>query len=503
MDLTDSGLEAQFTLERSKTGIVEEPPFRILVLGDWSGDGKREPLAERRPKEIDRDNFDDVLRRFGTALDLEMDGGGSLHLEFNELDDFHPDQIFRNVSILGELRELRKRLNSEDTFYSAAREVRERFDAREPADHRQVEGSSTEAVGEPADDLLDAILMKPSGGGAAPKTKASGELETLVADLVRPHLVSVDESERSGYVSAVDKATSALMRSILHNKRFQELESAWRGLYFLVRRSETSTDLKLYLLDITKDELTDNLRSANSLAETVLYRHLIKDAVETPGAEPWALTLGNYSFSPDVDDVATLMRVSKIAAVANAPFISHMRPDVLGVHSLAEDPDPSQWKISPDNNAAKLWSALCDQTESVYLGMTIPRFLSRLPYGADTDPLETFSFEEFVDAPVHDHYVWSNSAFITGQLLAASYSAYGWEMGRNLLQDAEGLPTHIYKEGTETVFKPCGEVLLTDNAVNVLMDRGLMPLVSYKNTDKVKLAQFQSIAGTALKGMWS
>lgn len=499
MQTIDSGLEALFTLESSKTGIIEEPPFRILVLGDWSGDGLKSSISSRKPIQIDRDNFDEILSKLHVRSLLDLDGS-ELELEFNELDDFHPDQIFRRVPLFSELRDLRKRLTSEDTFYAAAREVREKFG---------IERETTEQVEQPseerpqADDLLGAILEKPAGGATVPKPKASSELGSLIADLVRPHLVSVNDTERTKYVAAIDQATSGLMRSIIHNRTFQELEAAWRGLYFLVRRTETSADLKLYILDLSKEELADDLRSGDSLTNTVLYEHLVHEAAEAPGGEPWALTIGNYGFSADLDDIASLIRISKIAAAANAPFISHMRPDVLGIHSLDQNTDPSTWNVPEDSSAAKLWSAICNQSESVYLGMTIPRFLVRLPYGADTDPLETFMFEEFVDAPVHDQYVWSNAIFIAAQLLAASYSEGGWEMGRRLLQDLDGLPVHVYKEGTETVFKPCSEVLLSDKAVNALLKKGLMPLVSYKNTDKVKLAQFQSIAGTVLKGRWT
>ena len=135
--------------------------------------------------------------------------------------------------------------------------------------------------------------------------------------------------------------------------------------------------------------------------------------------------------------------------------------------------------------------------------MTIPRFLIRLPYGADTEPLETFNFEEFAYTPVHDQYCWANTAFIATQLLAESFSSYGWDMGRALKQDVEDLPVHVYKDGSETVYKPCAEVLLTEDACNKLMNHGLMPLVSFKNTDRVKLARIQSIADTKLKGRWN
>ena len=495
MPISSEDLETAVTLESSRTGIVEEPPFRILVVGDWSGSGEKRDLDERKPIEIDRDEFDDVFAKLGVAVELDFPDGTIIPLEFSELDDLHPDAIFRKVPMFSELRELRKRLKDENSFYSAAREVRDRFNIR-----REPESAPVEAETPPAEDLLGAILSKPSGGAPAPKPRTSSDLGNLISDLVRPHLVSVDENEQAGMLRAVDEATSGLMRTILHHRKFQELEASWRGLYFLVRRTETSTDLKIYLLNVSIEELADNLKAASNLDETILYRHLIKDAYD---ADPWAVVLGNYAFMPNVDDVATLMRISKISATANAPFISHMRPEVVGVHSLAEKSNVRDWDLSGESDAGKLWSALCGQTDSQYLGMAIPRFLGRLPYGSDTEPLETFSFEEFDGTPVHDQYVWSNTAFIAAQLLAESYSAYGWEMGRALKQDVEGLPMHIYKEETETVFKPCGEVLLTEDACNKLMEHGLMPLVSYKNTDRVRLARFQSIADTALKGMWS
>jgi type VI secretion system protein ImpC len=496
MPISSDDLDTAVTLESSKTGIVEEPPFRILVVGDWSADGEKRDLDERKPIEIDRDEFDDVLARLNVKLELDFEDGAILPLEFSDLDDFHPDAIFRKVPMFMELRDLRKRLKNEDSFYSAAREVRQRFNI-ERSQEVEPAGDAEEA---PAEDLLGAILSKPSGGAPAPKPRTSSDLGNLISDLVRPHLVSVDENEQSGLLRAVDEATSGLMRTILHHRKFQELEAAWRGLYFLVRRTETSTDLKIYILDVSKDELAADLKAAGNLEESVLYRYLVKDAYDS---DPWAVVAGNFAFMPDVDDIATLMRISKVVSVAKVPFISHMRPDVLGVHSLFEKSDVRDWELSADSNAGKLWAALCDQTDSAYLGMTIPRFLSRLPYGADTDPLETFNFEEFAEVPIHDQYCWSNTAFIATQLLAESYSSYGWEMGRALKQDVEDLPVHIYRDGTETVYKPCAEVLLTEDGCNKLMIHGLMPLISFKNTDRVKLARFQSIADTKLRGRWS
>lgn len=502
MPITDIGMEAEFTLESERTGVIDEPPFHILALGDWSGSGEKRPLSDRRPIEIDRDNIDEVIARLKTHVDLNFDDGSSLSLDFRSLDDFHPDEIFRRVPLFSQLRDLRRRLKSEDTFNAAAREVREMFGTQKTETAPVVSESSSE---EPADSLLDAILAKPSGGAAAPKPGVSGELGSLVKDLVRPHLVSVDENEQSTLVSAVDAATSAVMRQILHHRDFQAMEAAWRGLFFFVRRTETSPDLKIFLLDISKDELIDDLKTAEALSATRLYEVAVRDAVETPGGNPWALICANYAFAPDVDDVAALMRLSKIAAAAKAPVVSHMRPDVLGVHSLAEHSDPVEWKTPPETDAGKLWVALRGQPESNFVGMTIPRFLSRLPYGKETDPLEAFSFEEFENEPVHDAYLWSNGCFAVSMLYAQSYTAYGWEMGQRLIQDIEGLPVHVYESDSETIFKPCAEIQMTDKGVLKLMEYGLMPLVSYRATDRIKLARFQSIADpdTGLHGQWN
>ncbi len=501
IDLNDTGLESSVSFGNVSGGVIEEPPFHILALGNWSGDAERRDFSGRRPIEIDRDNFDEVVARLKTSVVLDFDDGSELVLEFSSLDDFNPDEIFRRVDMFAQLRSLRKRLNSSDTFNAAAYDAKQLFGLK----REDVEPVAAAVDDEPAaDNLLDAILLQPEGGAAAPKRKLSGELGSLVSELVRPHLVTVDEQQQSSLVSLVDAATSGLMRKILHHRKFQALEAAWRGLFFLVRRADTSTELKIWVLDVSKEELAADLKSAESLSSTHLFKVLVSETVETQDAEPWSLILGDFAFAPIVDDVAALMRISKIAAAAGAPFISHMRPDVLGVHSLHENSDPAKWNTAGDSDAAKLWAALSGQAESQYLGMTIPRFITRLPYGSDTEPLDTFSFEEFESVSEHDNYLWSNGCFAVGQLLAESFANYGWEMKDRLAQDIDGLPLHVYKQDGETVYKPCAEVTMTDLGVNKLIAAGLMPLVSYRGTDRIKLAMYQSIAngGGKLLGRW-
>jgi len=306
---SERDFEAKFTMEGERGGVVDEPPFRILVTGDFSGDAEKRAVTSRSPIEIDRVNFDQGMARLGTSLDLDLQDQ-TIKLRFTELEDFHPDRIFEQVPLFADLKDVRRRLKNEDTFHEAAREVRSWFPP--PA----VEKEETSAVidnagGEEPQDLLGQILAQP-GGGAVPKpsrSKEAQELNSLLSELVRPYLVRVDEDERAPLISAVDGATSELMRKILHNHKFQALEAAWRGLFLLVRKTETDTDLSIHLLDLGKDELAEDLRSASSLTETALYKVLIEDAIETPGGELWSLIVGGYDFLPNIDDMATLARI--------------------------------------------------------------------------------------------------------------------------------------------------------------------------------------------------
>jgi type VI secretion system protein ImpC len=498
IDLNNTGLEAEFKFGSETGGVVDEPPFHILALGNWSGDAEKRALSSRSPIEIDRDNFDEVMERLATKAVLDFEDGSTIDLEFKSLDDFHPDQIFRSVAMFDQLRTLRKKLNNSDTFNSAAFEARQLFGLK----REDVAPAAVAETEEPADNLLDAILTKPEGGAAAPKRKLSGELGSLISELVRPHIVAVDEQQQSSLVALVDTATSELMRKILHHRRFQALEASWRGLFFLVRRTDTSTELKIWIFDASKDELATDLKDAESLASTQLYKTLVHEAVELEGAEPWSLVIGDYSFAANVEDVAALMRISKLSAAAGAPFVSHMRPDVLGIHSLFEHPDPKDWNAENPSNEAKLWAALRGQPESQFLGMTTPRFIGRLPYGSDWEPLDTFTFEEFDSGGEHDNYLWSNGGFAAAMLLAQSFAEYGWEMNGRLHQDISGLPLYFYKDDGQKTYKPCAEIPMTEIGVNTLVDAGFMPLVSYKDTDRVKLAMFQSITGSALMGRW-
>ncbi len=486
--------ESNVTLESERSGVIEDVPFRILVIGDWSGDGSIGLPA--RPIEIDRDNFSDVMGRFGVSLDLDV-RDTSLRITFESIDDFHPDRLFERLDEFSELRELRVSLLDSDSYEQAAARVR-----AWSAGLQGVVDSEQDAVPAMSEsgtaDLLDAILSGGKNTAAARGAEPASPVSELVRELVRPHILRIDEGEQTELLAAVDLAISDLMREILHDRRFQALEASWRGLYFLVRRADTNSELKISVIDTSKEELLGDLRSVNDLRDSALHRALAADDVE------WAVLAGNYAFQPTSNDVAGLIRLSRIAESFDAPFISHMRPEVIGVHSLAGHTEAREWSLSTDSDEGKLWAALRGLPESRYLGLAIPRFLARVPYGIESDALETFEFEEFTGQPEHDDYVWANPAFAVTLLLAQSFSNSGWDLGTAFAQDLENMPIHIYKHNEDTIYQPCAEVQLTQDACEKLMEFGLIPLISYKNSDLVKVGRFQSITDpvTGLQGKW-
>ncbi|QQS40123.1 MAG: type VI secretion system contractile sheath large subunit [Acidobacteriota bacterium] len=512
---TETDFEAQVSMETEAVPVPEDPPFHILFAGDYTGRANSlgasdEKLPVPVPIEIDRDNFEEVMGHSNVSLRIEPggEGTGAVTLRFRGLDDFHPDSIFRTVPLFSDLRDLRKRLLDPAEYDAAAREVRSWVDDEaysEPEAPREAAKAAPEQTVE-GGDLLDDILgsAKRDADSYATQTTDKTELSRLVRELVKPHLVKTDEAEQAKLVAVIDGMTSDLMRKIVHHPEFKSLEAAWRGLYLVVRRVETASDLKLFLYDLSKEELTRDLKAVDDLTDSQYFRVAVKDAMESTRVESWALICGNYDFELNVEDTATLIRLAKISNVINAPFVSHIRPQMLGIESLAAHPTPADWDLAEDSEAGKLWAMLRTVPEAVNLGLAIPRFLVRLPYGEDTEPAEAFDFEELTEEGKHDQYLWANPSFVCGLVLAWGYRAFGWEIRGRYQLNVDGLPTHVYSEDGETKTKPCGEIAMTHEACDALLEQGLIPIISFKDTDRVRLGGVQSIAFPAkdLNGRW-
>jgi type VI secretion system protein ImpC len=269
----------------------------------------------------------------------------------------------------------------------------------------------------------------------------------------------------------------------------------------LVRQVETGPQLKIYLIDISKQELAADLMSSNDLSKSGAFRLLVEKAVDTPGADPWSVVAGNFKFGSGTEDTQLLAKLAAVAQRAGAAWLGEADPSLLGCSSLEAAPHPHDWS---ESNAQDSWKQLRLRPESGSLALALPRFLLRLPYGQETSPLESFEFEEFPGHPSHSGYLWGNSAFAVALLLGQSFSEAGWEMRLGSVSQIENLPLHTYRVEGDAHLKPCAEVLLTEEAVERILDHGLIPLVSYKGRDSVRVGRFQSIAepNRPLAGRW-
>ena len=481
-----------------------ETPFRVAVLGDFSGRGDRRvvetggALSNRRVYQIDRDNFSEVMSQLKVEILLPILGKDSPPIIFRaaDLDDFHPDRLFEKLEVFDALRESRQSLKDPAAFATVTKNFEEPVERLEPPALTRASGTT----GDLLEQILEASQDKSPKGASRPPS----ELDDFVQQIVKPHIVSKPHPMQAELIAKVDAAIGELMRRILHHPNFQDIEAAWRGVYFLVSQLETDENLKLFLIDISKAELAADLLAADEITAAGVYKLLVKQTAETSDSEPWAALAGNFTFDRTREDAALLSRLAKLARATGAPFIAAAHPHLLGCDSLAETPDPDDWKPTTDNETREAWAALRKLPEASSLGLALPRFLLRLPYGKDTEPVERLDFEEMEATPRHEQYLWSNPSFACVFLLAQAFSESGWNFQPGVIQDISGLPVHIYKQQSESRAKPCAEVVLTQRAAEAMLNQGLMPLLSFVHQDIVRLARFQSLAEplTPLLGRW-
>ncbi|MHC4642360.1 MAG: type VI secretion system contractile sheath domain-containing protein, partial [Planctomycetota bacterium] len=237
---------------------------------------------------------------------------------------------------------------------------------------------------------------------------------------------------------------------------------------------------------------------------TGAYGLVVEQSVGVAGAEPYAVLVGGYTFDQTTEDIRLLQQLAQIAQAAGAPLLTAADSRFAGCQSLAATPDPNDWRWQPDPASGQLWQEVRQSPEAAYIGLLLPRFLLRLPYGRDTEPVDRFDFEEFSTLAGHEQYLWGNSAVICICLLAEAFREFGWALTGGLGRDLAGIPMHIYTSDGEKHITGCAETILTERAMEVLIDKGLMPVLSIKGRDAVLLPRFQSIADplAPLAGPW-
>ena len=339
-------------------------------------------------------------------------------------------------------------------------------------------------------DLLTRILDKGKlARNEVQAQQAKDMIGEFVQELMQGQLViSKDmESALNARIAEIDRLLSAQLNEVMHAEEFQKLEGSWRGLNHLVMNSETGTMLKIRVLNVSKKELLKDLERAAEFDQSALFKKVYEEEYGTFGGQPFGAMIGDYEFTNHPQDMSLLEKISGVAAAANAPFISAASPQLFGWDSYQELTEVRDLAKIFDRTEFAKWRSFRESEDSRYVGLTLPRTLSRLPYGEETVPTETFHFQEDVTGKDHSKYLWSNAAYAFGTRLTEAFAMYQWcaairgVEGGGLVQ---GLPTHTFKTDEGDVALKCPtEISITDRREKEFSDLGFIPLVHCKNTD--------------------
>jgi type VI secretion system protein ImpC len=300
-------------------------------------------------------------------------------------------------------------------------------------------------------------------------------------------------------IAEIDKKLSEQVNAVLHHAEFQQLESAWRGLHYLVNNTETDEMLKIKVFNISKNDLGKQLKRYKGTAwdQSPIFKKVYTEEYDQLGGHPFGCLVGDFHFDHSAPDVEILGEMSKIAAAAHAPFITGANPTLMGMGSwqeLANPRDLTKIFTTPEYAA---WSSLRSSEDARYLGLAMPRFLSRLPYGAKTNPVEAFNFEEETGGGEHGKYTWCNAAYAMATNINRSYKLYGWGTSIRGIESGgavEGLPAHTFPTDDGGVDMKCPtEIAISDRREAELAKNGFMPLVHRKNSDFAAFIGAQSL----------
>ena len=364
---------------------------------------------------------------------------------------------------------------------------------------QQAGGEATQSV---APDEFSALLQQEF----KPKTERTKEavvsaVQTLAEQVLKETSTISDDAVETieGIIAEIDKKLTEQVNLILHHEDFQKLEGSWRGLHHLVNNTETDEMLKIRVMNISKKELGKTLKKFKGTAwdQSPIFKKVYEEEYGQFGGEPYGCLVGDYHFDNTPPDVELLSGMSQVAAAAHAPFIAGAAPTVMQMDSWQELANPRDLTKIFQTPEYASWRSLRESEDSRYIGLAMPRFLSRLPYGAKTDPVEEFDFEEDTEGAQHDKYTWSNSAYAMAVNINRAFKMYGWTTRIRGVESGgavEGLPTHTFPTDDGGVDMKCPtEIAISDRREAELAKNGFMPLLHRKNSDFAAFIGAQSL----------
>lgn len=473
--------------------------FRVAIVGDFTGRASQSicdpaTIASRPAYRLRKDNFEQLFERLQVTVNLP---GLREPLHLMEFDDLHPDYLYHRVPLFKQFIQLKKRLLMPAEFPRAAAEIQQW--RPELADLSPESRSEQSVAG--AQSMLDRIL---SGAvyQAEVQNTAQGQVDQLIKDIVAPYVQQKADVNQAVYLDAVAEAASEAMRKIMHHSDFRQVEASWRSLHLLLRRLEDHPGLELHLVDISKAEvLADLAQAEGDLEQSGLFKCLVERHT-IAGSHPYDLILGDFTVSDDERDLHMLIDLATIAEAAGSTVVMAGDCRLAGCPSMAAAADPDEWGAPLSSEFIESWRAVREYQACAHLALAAPRFLLRLPYGADSSRTEDFLFEELGPEPGHRYYLWGNSAYLLTLSICRAFIEAGspQQVRGDRYRD---LPLHLRKLPQGEWLTPCAEAWMNDHAAARFHSAGLSTLRSVQGRDEILLPKLQSIAGTALKGAWT
>lgn len=451
-------------------------PVRIALLGDFGAGAAAgrlddsDDLARRKPKSVEFDSLEDALSQQGITLNLPVGAHGApVEISLADLESFHPDTLFRELDLFKKLNDLRKRLNNTATFEKAAAEVAKLGGTKKKAS-RAGRGARARGAAPAAGARLD-DFARLTGRTSVPAS--GGGIDALLRDVIGPFVVPSAKPEKAALLNTLDAAIADGMRAVLHQPDFQATESLWRGVDFLLRRLETGPMLQVHLIDISAEEFAADLSASDDLSDSGLHRLLVDQPAQAKDGG-YTYVAGLYQFEATPPHTELLGRMARIAEAAGATFFTAMAVD-----------DLANAKKPPHSLVAEAFKALGQLTEAKRLVLLGPRFMLRHPYGKKSDPISSFSFEEFTAADGLAGMLWGHPALLALTALAG-------QGGTPTIGD---LPFHFFvdADGDSTAL-PCTERFMSTSAVSALGHWGVGALVAHKGEPSVRLSGLTGIA---------
>ena len=363
---------------------------------------------------------------------------------------------------------------------------------------QQAEGAAAEVQ---EDDFASLLQKEFRPKSDQAKTAVEQAVQTLATQaLANTNLISDDAMHSiEAYIAEIDKRLSEQVNQILHHNDFQQLESAWRGLHYLVNNTETDEMLKIRFMDISKKDMHKTLRKFKGAAwdQSPIFKKVYEEEFGQFGGEPYGTLVADYHFDHSAPDIELLGEMSKIAAAAHAPLITGAKPELFQMDSWGELANPRDLTKIFQNTEYAAWRSLRESEDSRYVGLAMPRFLGRMPYGAKTDPVEEFAFEEETDAGDASKYNWVNAAYAMAVNINRSFKEYGWCSRIRGIESGgavEQLPSHTFPTDDGGVDQKCPtEIAISDRREAELAKNGMMPLIHRKNSDVAAFIGAQSL----------